>query len=144
MNTKDEAHTVDERIGSALLNASQQVGRELPFLLVLAGTPELRARLGALNATFWNRAERCPVGRLDPEASAAALRKPLEDEHVAIHEDATVRACPGCVAGFGAVMFTCPGTTGATSRGHVGAFRGRRAAADSDRGGQCLGIGTIT
>ena len=38
----DEAHTVGEEIGSALLNASQQVGRELPFLLVLAGTPELR------------------------------------------------------------------------------------------------------
>ena len=84
----DEAHTLDEEIGCALLNASQQVGRELPFLLVLAGTPELRSRLGALNATFWNRAERCPVGRLDPEASAAALEKPLEDEHVHIDGDA--------------------------------------------------------
>ena len=84
----DEAHTVDEEIGSALLNASQQVGREFPFLLVLAGTPELRSRLGALNATFWNRAERCPVGRLRPEASAAALRRPLEEEQIEIDEDA--------------------------------------------------------
>ena len=84
----DEAHTVNEEIGSALLNASQQVGRELPFLLVLAGTPELRSRLGALNTTFWNRAERCPVGRLTPEASDAALRKPLEDEHIDIDDDA--------------------------------------------------------
>ena len=64
----DEAHTLDDEVGCILLNASQQVGRELPFLLVLAGTPGLRARLGALNATFWNRAERCPVGRLDPSA----------------------------------------------------------------------------
>ena len=86
----DEAHTVDEEIGSALLNASQQVGRELPFLLVLAGTPELRSRLGALNATFWNRAERCPVGRLSPEASGAALQRPLEDEQIEIDEDAAV------------------------------------------------------
>ena len=84
----DEAHTLDEEVGCALLNASQQVGRELPFLLVLAGTPELRSRLGALNATFWNRAERCPVGRLDPAASAAAIHKPLEDEHIGIDEDA--------------------------------------------------------
>ena len=84
----DEAHTLDEEVGCALLNASQQVGRELPFLLVLASTPELRSRLGALNATFWNRAERCSVGRLDPEASAVALRKPLEEEHVDIDEDA--------------------------------------------------------
>ena len=84
----DEAHTLDDEIGCILLNASQQVGRELPFLLVLAGTPGLRACLGALNATFWNRAERCPVGRLDPSAAAAALRMPLEDEHVDIDEDA--------------------------------------------------------
>ena len=85
----DEAHTLDQEVGCALLNASQQVGKELPFLLVLAGTPELRSRLGALNATFWNRAERCPVGRLSPEASAAALRRPLEEEHIDIEEDAT-------------------------------------------------------
>ena len=84
----DEAHTVNEEIGSTLLNASQQVGRELPFLLVLAGTPELRYRLGALNTTFWNRAERCPVGRLDPAASDAALRKPLGAEHIDIDDDA--------------------------------------------------------
>ncbi len=84
----DEAHTLGDEIGCTLLNASRQVGRELPFLLVLAGTPELRSRLGALNATFWNRAERCPVGRLDPRAAAAALRRPLEDEHIDIDEDA--------------------------------------------------------
>ena len=83
-----EAHTLDEEVGCALLNASQQVGRELPFLLVLAGTPELRSRLGALNATFWNRAERRPVGRLAPPAAAAALQKPLQDEHIDIDEDA--------------------------------------------------------
>ena len=83
----DEAHTLDDEIGCKLLNASQQVGRELPFLLVLAGTPELRSRLGALNATFWNRAERCPVGRLDPSDAAAALRKPLEDERIGIAEN---------------------------------------------------------
>ena len=85
----DEAHTLGDEIGCALLNVSQQVGRELPFLLVLAGTPELRSRLGALNATFWNRAERCAVGRLDPRAAATALQRPLEDEHIDIDEDAT-------------------------------------------------------
>ena len=41
----DETHTLAPEVGSALLNASQQVGRKLPFLLVLAGTPELRSRL---------------------------------------------------------------------------------------------------
>ena len=84
----DEAHTLEEEAGGALLNASQQVGGELPFLLVLAGTPGLQSRLGAMNATFWNRAERCPIGRLDLEAAAAALRRPLEAEGVGIDEDA--------------------------------------------------------
>ena len=84
----DEAHTLDEEVGSALLNASQQVGRELPFLLVLAGTPDLQSRLGTMNATFWNRAERYPVGRLAPQAAAAALQRPLESESIDIDEDA--------------------------------------------------------
>ena len=83
----DEAHTLEKEAGGALLNASQQVGSELPFLLVLAGTPDIQHRLGAMNATFWNRAERYPVGRLDPAAAAAALQRPLEAEGVGIDED---------------------------------------------------------
>ena len=84
----DEAHTLDEEVGGALLNASQQVGRALPFLLVLAGTPDLQSHPGTMNATFWNRAERYPVGRLAPPAAAAALRKPLQSENIDIDEDA--------------------------------------------------------
>ena len=84
----DEAHTLAAEVGGALLNASQQVGRALPFLLVLAGTPDLQSCLGAMDITFWNRAERHPIGRLDPRASAAALQKPLEREGVGIDEDA--------------------------------------------------------
>lgn len=71
-----------------MLNASQQVGRELPFLLVLVGTPSLRAHLDTMNASFWNRAERRPIGRLDAEATAAAIRNPLRSENIEIDEDA--------------------------------------------------------
>ena len=84
----DEAHTLDEGVGYALLNASQQVGRELPFLLVLAGTPNLRSHLNTMNASFWSRADRRPVGRLDSEATAAAIREPLQSEDIAIDGDA--------------------------------------------------------
>ena len=80
----DEAHTLDERVGCALLNASQKIGRDLPFLLVLAGTPGLRSHLNSMNASFWNRAERRAIGRLDSEATAAAIREPLESERIAI------------------------------------------------------------
>ena len=84
----DEAHTLDERVGCALLNASQKIGRDLPFLLVLAGTPGLRSHLNSMNASFWNRAERRAIGRLDSEATAAAIQKPLESESIAIDGDA--------------------------------------------------------
>ena len=84
----DEAHTLDEQVGCALLNASQQLGRELPFLLVLAGTPGLRSHLNAMNASFWNRAERRAIGRLDPSAIGAAIRRPLHGESIDIDEDA--------------------------------------------------------
>ena len=94
----DEAHTLDAEVGYALLNASQKIGRDLPFLLVLAGTPGLPSHLNTMNASFWNRAERRPIGRLDSEATAAAIREPLEGEHITIDQDAlehVVRASHG-------------------------------------------------
>ena len=84
----DEAHTLDAAVGRALLNAGQQVGRRLPFLLVLAGTPSLRAHLNAMDATFWNRADRRPIGRLDGPATAAAVRNPLRRDGIDIDDDA--------------------------------------------------------
>ena len=87
----DEAHTLNSEVGYALLNASQKVGRDLPFLLVLAGTPGLPSHLNTMNASFWNRAERRPIGRLDSEATAAAIREPLEGERIAIDRNALER-----------------------------------------------------
>ena len=84
----DEAHTLEDQVGCTLLNASQQVGRELPFLLVLAGTPGLRSHLNSMNASFWNRAERRAIGRLDPSASGEAIRQPLHGENIDIDEEA--------------------------------------------------------
>ena len=83
----DEAHTLDGEVGSTLLNTSQKIGRELPFLLVLAGTPSLRSHLNTMNVSFWNRAERRPVGRLDPSAAGEAIRQPLQGENIDIDED---------------------------------------------------------
>ena len=84
----DEAHRLDADTCRLLLDASQQVGRRSPFLLVLAGTPDLEARLSALGASFWNRAERRRIGRLDDAATAAAFSEPLEAEGVAVESDA--------------------------------------------------------
>ena len=84
----DEAHTLDKKAGRALLNCSQQVGAELPFLLVLAGTPDLHTRLNTLGASFWNRAEILPIGRLPLVEAEEALRRPFAANGIAVSDDA--------------------------------------------------------
>ena len=84
----DEAHTLDPRVGQELLNAAQSVGRTHPFLLVLAGTPNLHAHLRTMGASFWNRSRKLRIGRLDESASADAIRRPLESDDLAISDEA--------------------------------------------------------
>lgn len=73
----DEAHTLPLQAGQALLNAARTVSAEAPFLLVMAGTPGLQMHLNDMSATFWSRGEKMGIGRLDPEAAALALTRPL-------------------------------------------------------------------
>ena len=89
----DEAHTLSSDTGAALLNASQQVrGAAVPFLLVLAGTPGLAARLNTMNASFWSRLGEgeLGIGRLSKDAARQALTDPLGAHDVDI--DAQVLA----------------------------------------------------
>ena len=76
----DEAHTLDPVVGQALLNASQSVSAQAPFLLALAGTPGLEPQLNAMSATFWDRAEQLAIGLLDQTAAEEALTRPFEGE----------------------------------------------------------------
>ncbi len=57
MVTVDEAHMLDIEVGSTLLNLSQNLRGEhtAPFLLVLAGTPNLEMHLGRIGATIWRQ-----------------------------------------------------------------------------------------
>ena len=87
----DEAHTLEPQVGQWLLNAAQMAGREAPFLLVLAGTPDLRARLSEMGASFWSRAETLPVGRLSTTATAEAIRRPLAADGIEIEAEALAR-----------------------------------------------------
>ena len=86
----DEAHTLDLEVGRTLLNASQQVRDEAPFLPVLAGTPGQPAHLGAMNASFWSRLGegRLGIGLLSAAATRAALVEPLAAHGVRIDADA--------------------------------------------------------
>ena len=80
----DEAHTLDEGVGRALLNASQSAAASAPFLLALAGTPGLTLHLDRMSATFWSRAEHIGVGLLDEDAAATALVRPFADQDPAV------------------------------------------------------------
>ena len=93
----DEAHTLDLEVGRALLNASQQVRADAPFLLVLAGTPGLAAHLGAMNASFWSRLGegRLGIGLLSDAAARAALVEPLAAHDEGIDADALATAVDG-------------------------------------------------
>ena len=84
----DEAHTLDTEVGRALLNASQRVRRRHPFLLVLAGTPDLRGHLGRMGASFWGRAQQLRIGRLDDEAARDAFLRPFESEGIPVEPEA--------------------------------------------------------
>ena len=86
----DEAHVLDLEVASVLLNASQQVRAEAPFLLVLAGTPGLLTHLGRTDATFWDRLGRglLGIGRLSEAAAKEALEVPLATRNVSIGADA--------------------------------------------------------
>ncbi len=75
----DEAHRLGANMGEELLNASQNLRTEgSPFLLILAGTPNLRAVLARANASFWERSEKMPLGRLSLEEARQAITVPLE------------------------------------------------------------------
>ena len=87
----DEAHDLDKDVANVLLNASQSVAVDAPILLVLAGTPGLQSHLNTVSATFWNRARQIGVGRLDADATSAALIRPLAAQSPAIaFEDAAL------------------------------------------------------
>ena len=77
----DEAHTLDRYADAAraFFNDVQAlVGNGRPLLLILAGTPNIAARLAAIEATFWNRLSKIGVGLLDDAAAREALRIPLD------------------------------------------------------------------
>ena len=76
----DEAHRLKPSMAESLLNSSQTVRSDgCPFLLVLAGTPNLGAALSEANASFWDRNELVPLGRLSPDEAGQAISVPLQE-----------------------------------------------------------------
>ena len=84
----DEAHTMEPGLCNALLNLSQEVREEAPFLLVLAGTPGLSHLLTTVGASFVERSTKIGIARLNAQATADAMVKPLEEDGITVAADA--------------------------------------------------------
>ncbi len=85
----DEAHMLGTEPGQSLLNTVQAFQRrDLPVLLIPAGTPDLPHQLRAMGASFWVRNKRLRIGRLEPDGAAAAIRVPLQERGRSIDDEA--------------------------------------------------------
>ena len=86
----DEAHDLPPSDGKALLQISQRfIGDGLPLLLIFAGTPGVRANFMRVGASFWERARRLKIGRLETrDATRKALSIPVKREGLSFAEDA--------------------------------------------------------
>ncbi len=84
----DEAHTMEPGLCRSLLNLSQEIREEAPFLLVLAGTPGLAHFLKTVGASFVERSTKMGIARLDAQATADAIVKPLQEDGITVDADA--------------------------------------------------------
>lgn len=77
----DEAHVMPPKFGRKLLQTVQKMIVEgLPLLLVLAGTPGVRANLRKAGASFWERSTKLRIGRLESKADIGqAFAVPAKD-----------------------------------------------------------------
>ena len=117
----DEAHDPSDPDTLRLfLHTVQEVAQQSPFLLVLAGTPQLDATLRNARATFIERAKSVGLGRLDEEAAAAAISVPLEEDGITIANNALEKAAedshgyPFFIQQWGAMLWDHATKKGAT------------------------------
>ncbi len=85
----DELQYVEEDELAALITALHRTAqRRLPVVLVGAGLPQLRGRMGRAKSYAERLFDFPEIGPLSPEAAARAIEKPLRDQGVAITSDA--------------------------------------------------------
>ena len=114
----DEAHTLDKKEVSRLLNMMQIVMGECRFMLILIGTPGL-IRSIRQGGTFAERFEYYSIDTLDDEAAMEALRAPLDSGGIgasptllrAVARDA--QRYPFFIQVWGAALWNCAARHGA-------------------------------
>ena len=84
----DEAHTVPPEVLRRLLGAVQDAGFDTSVALVLAGTPGLEDVMRDSAASFWDRGEECPVGRLSAGEAERVIAEPFRQAGVMVEDGA--------------------------------------------------------
>lgn len=88
----DELQYVEEPELEALIMALHRVAqRQLPVMLVGAGLPQLRGRMGRAKSYAERLFDFPEIGPLDPAAAKLAISKPATDQNVTVNEDALDR-----------------------------------------------------
>ncbi len=88
----DELQYVEEEELAALITALHRVAqRQLPVVLVGAGLPQLRGRMGRAKSYAERLFDFPEVGPLSREAAELAIVKPIHDEHADIAPEAVAR-----------------------------------------------------
>jgi hypothetical protein len=88
----DELQYVEEAQLAALITALHRTAqRQLPVVLVGAGLPQLRGRMGNAKSYAERMFDFPEIGALPPDAARLAIVKPIEDEGAAIMPDAVQR-----------------------------------------------------
>jgi AAA ATPase domain len=88
----DELQYVEEEELAALITAIHRTSqRSLPVVLVGAGLPQLRARMGRAKSYAERMFDFPEIGPLSDDAAMRAIAKPLADEGVEITRDALAR-----------------------------------------------------
>lgn len=93
--TVDEAHTLTKDAGAALLQGEQDArSAGAKVQIMLAGTPDLKDRLGGMGVSFWDRLDERlrHMNLLGRDDAAAAVEAPFQSEKgVSLDEDAKDR-----------------------------------------------------
>jgi len=85
----DELQYVEEPQLAALITAMHRTEqRRLPVVLVGAGLPQLRGRMGSAKSYAERLFDFPTIGPLPPQAASLAIEKPLRDENVRITPEA--------------------------------------------------------
>jgi hypothetical protein len=88
----DELQYVEEKELEALITALHRTSqRRLPVILIGAGLPQLRGRMGRAKSYAERLFDFPEVGPLPPEATRIAIQKPVEAEGAEIDDDALDR-----------------------------------------------------